>query len=765
MTELQQKLFAVFQAEQREHVEGIRSILGPEGSVPPASALEEAFRRAHSLKGAARVVDLRPIERLAHRLETLLARACSGKLSLGGEARHVAARALDAVEDWVAALADQADPPEPDAALASIERFLVMESESPGESPASPASASEAAGPAAATAAETIRLDPENLDRLFRSAGLLLAETQHQNLLVQEWGEIGRQVREMEREWGRAGKAAPALLEGGPAGPPSVPLQRFLADLGPQLQALSSRARSARRLEQRRAWALRQLGDQLGRDVRRARMVTAASVLEGLGKMVRDLAREQGKQVEFQATGLDAEADRLVLQALRDPLLHLLRNAVGHGIETPAERERQGKKAAGRVAVVLKVQSGLLRATVEDDGRGIDFARVAEVAARRGLLPQTEPVPPDRGELESLLFRPGFSTAERVTELSGRGIGLSIVLEAARRLRGHAEILPAEGPGARFRLTVPVALSADRLLLVACQDQTYAIPVQDIERLHRVKTRDVPWIEGKPVLTWEGKATPLATLAGLLGLPAAPADAVPGTNACRGARGASRADRAAEAGLPALSGGHRPPAEGFLSVLVLRSGARRLAVSVDAFLGQQEAWVRDLPAHASAGAKTVRGCILLEEGSVCLVLSPADLLEAVSPAASPEKPESKAARKPPEVLVVDDSITTRTLEKSILEAHGYRVRVAVDGVEALSQLRAEPADLVIADLQMPRLDGFGLIEAMKRDPRLASIPVIVVTSMERQEDQERGLALGADAYIVKRKFDQRELLETIRQML
>jgi two-component system chemotaxis sensor kinase CheA len=295
------------------------------------------------------------------------------------------------------------------------------------------------------------------------------------------------------------------------------------------------------------------------------------------------------------------------------------------------------------------------------------------------------------------------------------------------------ELRPAEGCGTFIHLSVPLSISTHRLLLVSCAGAPFAIPIQGIERLHRIRLDSVKTMEGKPVIVVDGQPTPLFSMYQLLNVEQSTTTAPPDV----------------------------------LWAMVLHSGARRAAVAVDAFLGETDAVIQDLgPAATSDGI--VSGGILLEDGAIAFVLNLAELLDTSVHRELPSvlRPSQPAPeQRPASILVVDDSMTTRTLEKSILEAHGYRVRVAVDGIEALDRLRVEKADLVVADIQMPRLDGFGLLEAMKKDPNLSRVPVIIVTSLERAEDQERGLSLGADAYIVKRKFDQGELLAAIRQIL
>jgi two-component system chemotaxis sensor kinase CheA len=447
---------------------------------------------------------------------------------------------------------------------------------------------------------------------------------------------------------------------------------------------------------------------------------------------VRDLAREESKQIEFRATSTGVHVDRRVLDLLKDPLMHLLRNAVSHGIEARQERASRGKPPEALVTLRVGTDGQRLMIIIEDDGRGVDLARVAEVAVQQRILSEQEAASRSPQELARILFQPGFSTARSVTTLSGRGMGLSVVYETVRRLQGEVDIGPATIGGTFVHLSVPLSISTQRLLLVTCGGQTLAIPTHAISRLYRMRRDSVLTVEGKPAITVDRQTVLLFNLQHLLSIESSSTSTAPDV----------------------------------LLVMVLHSQNRRIAIAVDAFLEECDAVIQDLgPAAARDG--TISSGILLEDGAIAFVLNPMELLETSAHQVSPSvlmhsEPAQKQAAA---ILVVDDSMTTRTLERCILEAQGYRVRVAVDGIEALARLQAEKADLVISDVQMPRMDGFELLEAMKKDPNLKGIPVIVVTSLECQEDQERGLALGADAYIVKQKFDQAELLATIRQIL
>ncbi len=727
MKDIRQRLLATFQLEHRDHVDQIRALLAAveKSGEPAGDELEEVFRRAHSLKGAARAVDLRPVEGLAHHLETLFSRMRRGELPFNKEVSGAVELALNASEDCVAAIGGNGPAPSFQTALSTLERVLGIVPEPETEVIAAPVDAKAAV---VFQPLETLRITTQNFDGLLRSAGGLLLERQRQNEVTALLGGILRQASELAREAEIVRRAVPGR------GAYSK-LNVMMDGLQRQTRTLVRSARTTRSLQQRSCWTMSRLGKQLQKDIWQARMVPAESLLEGYRKMMRDLARDAGKEIDFRTTSTGVHADRRVLEALKDPLMHLLRNSVSHGIEAPQERMAKSKPPVGTVTLVIGSEGQRLSVTVSDDGRGVDLARVAEVAVEQGILSVAEAGKRSKRELAQILFRPGFSTSRSVTELSGRGMGLSVVYETVRRLRGDVDLAPREDAGVSLRMSVPLSIATHRLLLVACADRHFAVPLHDIERLLRVRSGDVGTVEGKPVVVFDGQPVSLYRLCDLLGLDGSPSET--------------------------------------LRVVILHVRGGRIAIAVDEFLWESETVIQDLGPAGSRDGK-VSGGILLDDGRIALVLDPAQLLEGASRAALTDlvkaadfvKP-APAAPKPElfSILVVDDSMTTRTLEKSILEANGYHVRVAVDGVEALTQLHGEIPDLVITDVQMPRLDGFGLLEAMKADSKLAGIPVIVVTSLERREDQARGMELGADAYIVKRKFDQGELLAAIRQIL
>jgi two-component system, chemotaxis family, sensor kinase CheA len=750
LTDIRQKLAAIFQGEHAEHLEHIRSILALFEATSAEDVLEtkgrteleEAFRRAHSLKGAARAVDLNAVEGLASGLETLFSRVCEGTLPLDRRMIRAIHQALDASEECVGAFRENRIPEEPAAARRAMEDLLGIHAslnpaspqpglpkQDPGaarDQPAAPQTAEPRAEPAEPRT-EMVRLPAENLDRLVRSTGQILTESLHQESVTGELDSLNGQIVEMEAECARFRKASAAFRWRLASQPGYASVTRHLVFVEQKVRGLAAQSRTVRLRQQRSAWNTKRSAEQLQRDLWSARMAPAEDLLEGFRKMVRDLAGDEKKEIDFRTSGSGVRADRLVLQALKDPVMHLLRNAISHGIETPAERASKGKSPTGSLMLRLNSQRGRLTVEVEDDGRGVDLKQVGKV------LSQAEPGAHSPEELEQAIFRPGFSTSATVNDLSGRGMGLSVVYETVHRLQGEVSLKPKKGSGASFLLSVPLSVSTTHLLLLSVAGQTFGIPTHGIERLYSIDLERVETLEGKPVVNLNGQAVPLYGLAHLL--------------------------RIGDAS-PTLSGAVLP-------VMVLKSGGRRFAIWVDEFQSERDALIQELGMPCPSTGN-ISGGALLREGSVFVVLNPAGLIAGCMPSAAAPLPrivKPQTEKKSPGILVVDDSITSRSLERSILEAYGYRVRVAVDGLEALEMLRAEHADLIITDIQMPRMDGFGLVAALKADNGLNRIPVIIVSSLERAEDQEGGLLLGADAYVVKRKFDQTELLNAIRQMI
>ncbi|QRM29284.1 response regulator [Microvirga sp. VF16] len=737
MTDIRKQLLAAFEAEHREHLQAIRSALDHAGG--GEIDLTDVFRRAHSLKGAARAVDLPAVEEVAHQLEALFSQVLEGQQSLDDPTIATVRQNLDLIEDLVA---DVLRSSEPQTAPAKAPKPASTEPE-----PIPP----KADAPPDTGTGSYLRVAAEQMEELSDSMHQLLAELQADEGIDDTLRQIELEVRGLRRSWDQVHAQINALASATQQGNGSTNSRHGpsfaprLRDFDQGLKALFRRLSALSRDRRQSSWTIEQAARQVRENIDRVSLVSAETVFGGFGHMVREIARKAGHDVHVRSIGLDIQVDRQVLQALKDPVMHLLRNAVSHGVELPEERIAKGKPERAEVTLELASRGGRLVISVRDDGHGPDLARIEQVAVDRGLLQPRDAghPPPMIDQLLSLVFAPGFSTASEVDRLAGRGMGLSVVADAVRKLQGSVLLRPRYPHGTEVLLNVPFTAARQPLLLLEAEERMFGLPSHAVERLLRLRSDALESVEGRPTARIEiggqDVIVPVIALAALTGSPNAP--------------------------LPAEAG--------HVKAVLVRHGSRTCALAVNAFHDVRTMLVSDV--QAIGLNEMVSGTVLLENEMPALVLSPDKLVEhwvrnesrlaAGGLGLARWAPEEE--RRARTILVVDDSITTRTLEKSILEAQGYQVLLSVDGIDALHILRSGETmvDLVIADVEMPRMDGFGLLQAIRNDPRLSTLPVILMTSRADPEDVRKGLDLGASAYITKQKFDQRELLATIGQVL
>ncbi|MBL8217106.1 MAG: response regulator [Bryobacterales bacterium] len=725
MTPHDPSLLAIYSTEQAEHVAAIRGQLDGLRRAD-AAAVDELLRRLHTLKGAARAVGLEPTEMLAHQAEDVLTRFRSlGTAAPGEAAANGLLRMADTAEDVLAAAMSGRAMPDVGEVLRQLTELARGAVPLP-PSPVLPPPPEPDRGPAP----ELLRVQAGNLDELIRTTSDLLLDTVG-FASRERFAAYEAHLEEAASEWVRLRRASGEAVRELAEHPEFQVVRTCLAFMDGRIAVLRREARRVSEELVQASLALRAKTAAAYQAASRIRMTPAESVFGVFGPMVRDLARQEGREVVFEAVGLQWNADLLVLQRLKDPVMHLLRNAVSHGVEPPDVRLRKGKPPAGTVRLVLECLGDRLELAIEDDGAGIDVRTVEQEARARGLLGADESIE-EAEQLTRLLLHAGFSTSKAVTGVSGRGVGLAVVALAIQRLHGGMELMPLAGGGTRVAISVPLSISSQQVLLVAVGTHCFAIPAAHVETVLHVKPEEVRNADGRESVATAMGAVMLYGLGTLLGV-------------------------AAEG---------REEGE-LLSCAVLCWSGRRLAVVVDRLVDVKAVLIKDSGLR-DADAGMTAGAIPLEDGGVAPVLNVSVLFETAGrtrrgPSAA-EAPVRKTHRKP-RILVVDDSLTTRSLEKNILEANGYEVRLAVDGLEAWELLRAEIPDLVISDVSMPRMTGFELLEQMKKTTRLRTVPFILVTSLESQEEQRMGLSLGADAYIVKRKFDARELLTVIQEIL
>ncbi|MCS6840804.1 MAG: hybrid sensor histidine kinase/response regulator [Roseiflexus sp.] len=779
------QVFAAFCEEQAEHRTAIASLLLELEQHPDhpdaREMIDRLFRAAHSLKGGARAAGLPDIERIAHAMEDLFAALRHRQASITPAFCDPIYAALDVIGQLV----DQATARQPfDAALidttvhqlraalslssagaATPDRNAPHSADAPHATPGAPASSAslrsasgDGASPFGSGEATTVRLAIDVLDTLLNDVGELMTGTmrirdrlrQAQEIagLSTRWKRLWRQVRPLAIRAQARNNGSPhidSLLD-----PHATSTALDGREARALTDALIQAADLIETIEQRMTAFVRDLNadqsmlsavtDRLHTRVRRTRMLPLHTIFQSLRLVAREVSRSAGKPIDLLLDDGSAEADRQVLELLRDVLTHLLRNAIDHGIEDAETRQRRGKPERGQVRLTAAVEGDWLTIEVADDGAGLDDEAIRRRALELGLLTATDLERLSPTDIHHLIFLPGFSTRASVSHLSGRGVGLDIVHSHIERMQGRIQVQSTPGKGCRFVLNLPVSLTSSHGLLIRLGRQVCAVPLESIQRIISVAPGDVHMLEGRMIVFVDERPVMLVHLADLLG----------------------------------ASGGTALFPEGAMRclALVLGSGAERLiACAVDAVAGEQELVVHRLPFPLKR-VRFVAAAAILPDGTVAPILDTVDIVRAASGAqrtVMSVQPEHSVQRRTPQIVVVDDSLTTRMLEKNILEAAGYQVHLATDGAEALDLVQRLAAnggcDLVISDVDMPRLNGFELTEKLRASERFKHLPIILVTSLDAPEHRERGVAVGADAYIVKRAFDQQTLLDTIARLI
>lgn len=757
--ELLKKLLVTFRIEAGEHLQAMAAGLLALENMPAgerlAEIVETIFREAHSLKGAARAVNLMEIESVCQSLESVFAALKGKRLAVSPSLVDLLQQAVDALGGLLAPDAGPSRSRSP--AVAALMRRLddAATGTPPGaDMPAAaaplPASLPDASAttiarpPAPDLAADTVRISTAKLDAVMRQAEELLSPRLAASQRARELREAVAALAAWKKERARIQPAlrlaehafANLKLNGSARERQELPrLLEYLDAEQLHMKMLEDRlARLARAAEHDRR-TLSGMTDGLLHDVKEMQLLPFASLLDMFPRFARELARGQGKEVELALQGGEIEIDRRILEAMKDPLIHLLRNAIDHGIEPPAARADRRKPARGTITLAISQQDGgKVEVRVADDGAGIDASSVKAAAGKLGLVSAEEAERLDEPAAQALAFQSGVTTSPLITDVSGRGLGLAIVREKVERLGGSVALESQPGAGTAFRIVLPLTLATFRGVLVRAGEQLCVIPAARVERVTRVAGPDIQTVENRETIPLDGQAVALVWLGDVLELPRK------------------------EAAEPA----------GGVPAVVLGSGIARVAFRVDAILGEQEVLVKTLGPQL-ARVRNVAGASVLGTGQVVPVLNVPDLLKsAVKQATAPRAPI--AAGKPgaaekPSILVVEDSITSRALLKNILESADYAVATAVDGIDAYTALKTGTFDLVVSDVEMPRMDGFDLTARIRADKRLAELPVVLVTALDSREHRERGIDVGANAYIVKSSFDQSNLLDVIGRLI
>ncbi len=780
----------------------------------PTDALASLMRAAHSIKGAARIVQVEPAVKVAHVMEDCFVAAQQGSITLSSDQidsllkgvdvlLHIAQVSETEEENWLSA--QQA---EVESVVADISAILVQDSrpevppgvvgkvgennsaqqitfeqnppstlrEDKAPTQESPLATSNQRSPLSQQEEESsvqnlmpspplvktetggesksqngtdrgVRVSRENLNRLMGLAGESLVEA---NWLL-PFGDSLQKLRWHQRQLSKG-------LE---------KLQDLLADLPPNqqieahLDATRQKANECyqiltERLDELELFARSSanLSERLYHEVIATQMRPFADGVEGFPRMVRDLARQLSKQVKFEILGKSTQVDRDILEKLEAPLIHILRNAVDHGIESPEERTRAGKPAEGTIRLEAVHQAGMLSITVSDDGRGVDLEQLRQKVVSKGMVSAEIAQQLTEAELMEFLFLPRFSTANAITEISGRGVGLDVVQSMVQQVGGFLRAVSKPSRGMTFYLQLPLTLSVIRTLMVEISGEAYAFPLTRIERLLMIPKSDIFVTENRHFVKVDEQNIGLVSAHQVLGL-----------------NEPSRLSELEVLPVVVISGSEAVATLG-------ASRSSRYGVVVDRFLVAQDVVVRPLDPRLGK-VQDISAAALMDDGSIVLIVDVEDLVRSIdklltgdylskvgqTSALAKLTTDITPSKQPSRILVVDDSITVREVERKLLENQGYQVEVAVNGMDAWNALRTAHFDLLITDVDMPRMNGIELVSQIKQHPNLKSLPVIIVSYKDREEDYLKGLDVGANYYLTKSSFQDDTMIKAVVDLI
>ena len=712
-----------FIAAARDNVEAINLGLAVLEKEPANSeVLQEVYRHAHSLKGSAMTMGFERMGKLAHHMEDVLRALQKNQLPVTAEACDALYETNDALTVMLDTLAAskriRVDAESTMVRLANLlpelqptEGAMVVEMKPTAEPPSS--------SEISVSAMDTVRVTTAKLDELVNLAAEAAVAQLHLSSEIDKLMHIRDRWHQLRiHEYGDVQPAEPARERG---------LVNKLFELGDSLEEMGRRLQEAAENAGRHIETLQHRSMEI-------RMLPLALVLNTLPRAVRDLSRQFGKKVVFTVKGEQTTIDKRILEQIGDPLTHLLRNALDHGLETPDGRRSAGKPEVGTIRLEVKQEGAKVLVILEDDGRGIDSETLKKAALEKGLVDEKEVAGWTEAQLLELVFLPGLSTSGLVTDISGRGVGLDVVRANVERLKGQVEVASELGKGTTFTISLPLTLATVHALMVRCAGEVLAVPTFSVAKTFQVPLKEIKSIQGRQAVVHQEEILPVRSLAASLGW--------------KGRNGG-------------------PLKEGKALIVILQAGERKVGFLVEDILGELEVVSKDLGSHLKK-VDYVAGATILGSGEVAIILDVPQLLwrghaEAYTKNGVTEEEVSSTLGKL--ILVVEDQVFTRQMEKSILEGAGYRVVTAENGLDALNRLEQQDFDLVLTDILMPKMDGFALTRKIRSNKKTKSLPVVVMTSMESEEDKRRGLEAGANAYLIKSSFDQKHLIETIETLL
>ena len=730
-------LLETFKDEAREHIDTFRGLLieleKQDDAAKKEELIELLFREAHSLKGAARSVDKGFIETICKHLESIFSMYKKESFSLSAALFKSMYESLDLLDILISSnekehsskvkeILDGLDlsykglsQSSKDKETEDIKKSVTEKDE---KSDVPPSAKKEEAS---LRTSQKTKVSVEKLIDIIRNMEELLfvklalsdqAYKAHENHV--KFADLGKEIAQ------KFGYNNKSIIKD-----EKVLFKEIEQSLEASVNSLKSDERN-----------ICNLIDNLLQESKNLLMFPFSSLLEGFPKIVHDISTKQEKKVDFSYDGGDIEIDKRILDEMRSPFIHLIRNAIDHGIELPQDRVKKGKSERGNINVSIDLlQNGKARINIVDDGAGIDISKIRQTALEKNLVSKEKMERMSDDEAIKLIFSSGITTNEIVTDISGRGLGLAIVEEKTSNLGGDINVQNLKEGGTRFSVTLPLLIATHRGILVKVAKHHIVIPTSSVSHVALIDTCEVKTVENKEIITLQDKIIPLHSLAELLGLET---DSV-------------QSDK------------------GKISVAVIEYSNTQMALVVDEVISEQEVLIKDLGPQLKM-VKNISNCTILSSAEVAFILNVPDIFATASDYKGRVLKETiiqneEKTHSVKNILVVDDSITTRTLIKNILEMSGYKTITAVNGIDGSAKLMENHIDLVVSDIDMPEMNGFELTKKIRLDKQFEDLPIVLVTALESKEDKQRGLEAGANAYIVKSSFDQNNLLETIKWMI
>ncbi|MBI9112862.1 response regulator [Maridesulfovibrio ferrireducens] len=746
--DLRERLLGAFRGECRERLQVLSSDFmklekrgDPKGA---ALLIESSYREVHSLKGAARAVGLGAVERFCQTLESFFSVLKKSGLIPSKEVAGSMIGWLDILEDLihkedsseaslssapiVVALAKMKEFTESPALISCSVNSHNSESKSEVATKGDPDSSCDlaeiTATPARMSMTETVRISSSFLTGLLLQTEDLLSTRNSQKLRAQEADDLNSKFSEFSKFFKEIITEKKSSANENEAS--------FYLKMEKNVESFSKRLGQLASVSYKAHWELSSKVDTLLSEFKSSMLLPFSSLLDDFPRIVRTLSAETGKQCEFKVSGDNVRIDRRVLEMFHDPLMHMVRNSVGHGIEIPEDRLAKGKPSAGKFFIdITQTERDVVKIVIGDDGRGIDSEKIKGLALKQGLFSKEEASELDRRSALELIFLSGMSTSDIITDISGRGLGMAIVRDAVESLGGSVAVTSVLGQGVRFVLNIPVALTSFRGIVVESCGQKFVVPKSGVRKVVLVRQEDIQSVSSRESIVYSDRPIPIISLSDVLELDSGKVE------------------------------------KNTFPAFIMGEGVKTVAVSMDELYGEQDVMAKAMGPLLKR-VRNVSGFSVLGSGRLVPILHAPDMIRTALGVSSGAKGQTfshqKGEKTVKTILVAEDSITSRTLLKNVLEAAGYRVLTAVDGLDALNKIKAELPDLLVTDVEMPHMDGFTLTSEVRKMSGSANLPIVLVTSLGSQEHREKGVEAGADAYIIKSSFDQGNLLEVIQRL-